>query len=151
SGRQAHLPGRFHGTPALRWIMVGVAASALIGACGSLDQGYASYLVKLVGINIIVVYGLNLLMGYAGQAFIAVAPTFAIGAYVTAVSAVQGWLPFPVAWLLAGAAAGLFGVIASLPALRLSGAYLAMISIAFNVVVEQVLVHSPDIMGGAMG
>jgi branched-chain amino acid transport system permease protein len=50
-----------------------------------------------------------------------------------------------------GTAAGLFGVIASLPALRLGGAYLAMVSIAFNVVVEQVLVHGPDVMGGAMG
>jgi ABC-type branched-subunit amino acid transport system ATPase component/ABC-type branched-subunit amino acid transport system permease subunit len=151
SALQTFSPHRLHSTPALRWAMISVAAIVLIGICHSLDQGYATYLVKLVGINIIVVYGLNLLMGYAGQAFIAIAATFAIGAYVTAVTVVQGWLSFPLAWLLAGTAGGLFGVIAGLPALRLSGAYLAMVSIAFNVVIEQVLVHSPDVIGGAMG
>jgi ABC-type branched-subunit amino acid transport system permease subunit len=72
----------------------------LVGACRSLEQGYATYLVKLAGINIIVVYGLNLLMGYAGQAFIAAGATFAIGAYVTAVAVTQGWVSFPLAWLL---------------------------------------------------
>lgn len=151
SGSKIHLPHRLHSTPALRWVMISAAAALLIGLCCSLDQGYATYLVKLAGINIIVVYGLNLLMGYAGQAFIAIAATFAVGAYVTAVTVVQGWLSFPLAWLLAGAAGGFFGVIAGLPALRLSGAYLAMVSIAFNVVIEQVLIHSPDDIGGAMG
>jgi len=151
SGLQTYLPHRLHSTSALRWVMILAAAVLLIGICRSLDQGYATYLVKLAGINVIVVYGLNLLMGYAGQAFIAVAATFAIGAYVTAVTVVQGWLSFPLAWLLAGTAGGLFGVIAGLPALRLSGAYLAMVSIAFNVVIEQILVHSPDVIGGAMG
>jgi ABC-type branched-subunit amino acid transport system ATPase component/ABC-type branched-subunit amino acid transport system permease subunit len=148
---QTYLPHRLHSTPALRWVMVCIVSVLLVGACRSLEQGYATYLVKLAGINIIVVYGLNLLMGYAGQAFIAAGATFAIGAYVAAVAVTQGWVSFPLAWLLAGAAAGLFGVIASLPALRLGGAYLAMVSIAFNVVVEQILIHSPDVMGGAMG
>jgi ABC-type branched-subunit amino acid transport system ATPase component/ABC-type branched-subunit amino acid transport system permease subunit len=135
----------------LRWLMILVAAVLLVGACHGLDQGYAAYLVKQAGINVIVVYGLNLLMGYAGQAFIAVAATFSIGAYVSAVAVTQDWLSFPLAWIVAGIVAGLFGVMASLPALRLGGAHLAMVSIAFNVIVEQILIHSPGFMGGAMG
>ena len=108
---------------------------------GASPTSYFSYLVRLSAINVTVVYSLNLLMGYAGQAFIATAAAFAIGAYASALGMIKLGLPFFVS--LAGGRnfGGSFGLASSLPAIRLSGAYLAMVSIAFNVVVEQVLIH----------
>lgn len=117
----------------------------------TITDGYIGYLARLVAVNVVVVYGLNLLIGYAGQAFIAASATFAIGAYTSALVMMKLGLPFIAAWPAGGIAAGIFGLLASLPALRLSGAYLAMVSVAFNVVVFQILVHWTDLTGGPIG
>jgi branched-chain amino acid transport system ATP-binding protein len=151
AGAMHFAAGRLRESALLHWLLVGLAAMLLTAACIGFGDGYVGYLVKLTAINVIVVYGLNLLIGYAGQAFIAVAAIFAVGAYVSALAVLQGGLPFVLAWALAGLGAGAFGVVASMPALRLSGAYLAMVSIALNVVIEQGLVHGPEFMGGAVG
>ena len=129
-----------------------LAAGALLMVAGwSISDGYISYLARLTAINVIVAYSLNLLVGYAGQAFIAAGATFAIGAYASALSMMMLGLPFLAAWAAGGILAGIFGLLSSLPALRLAGAYLAMVSIAFNVVVEQILIHWTEVTGGPIG
>ena len=112
---------------------------------------YLIYLAKLLALNIMVVYGVNLLMGYAGQAFLAISATFGIGAYVCALLVMKVGLPMPLAWLSGGLLAGLTGVLAGSASLALAGAYLAMVSIAFNVVVEQVIINWPSVTAGPMG
>lgn len=128
-----------------------LAAVALAVACSAITDDYLIYLAKLLALNVIVVYGVNLLMGYAGQAFLAIAATFGIGAYTCALSVMALGLPMPLGWLAGGLLAGATGLLAGLPALRLAGAYLAMVSIAFNVVVEQVIINWSSLTGGAMG
>jgi branched-chain amino acid transport system ATP-binding protein/branched-chain amino acid transport system permease protein len=127
-------------------VLVGVAV-----LCWVFPSGYGNLMIRLVAINLLVVCALNLLMGHGGQAFIAVAATFAIGAYASALGMMKLQLPWIVALAFGGSLAALFGLIASLPALRLSGAYLAMVSIAFNVIVEEVLVHWQSLTGGPVG
>ena len=112
-----------------------IVGTVLMLAGWSIADSYIGYLVRLTAINIIVAYSLNLLVGYAGQAFIAAGATFAIGAYASALCMMKLGLPFLIAWPAGGILAGVFGLVSSLPALRLAGAYLAMVSIAFNVVV----------------
>jgi ABC-type branched-subunit amino acid transport system ATPase component/ABC-type branched-subunit amino acid transport system permease subunit len=134
-----------------RKILVPVAAILLLAACWGIEDSYLLYLAKLLAINAIVVYGLNFLMGYAGQAYLAIGASFAVGAYVSALSMMQLGLPFLVAWPGGAVLAGIFGVLTGLPALRLAGAYLAMVSIAFNVVLQETLVNWASVTGGAMG
>jgi branched-chain amino acid transport system permease protein len=117
----------------------------------SITDSYIGYLARLTTINVIVAYSLNLLIGYAGQAFIAIGATFAIGAYASALGMMKLGAPFVVAWPAGGIMAGIFGLLSSLPAMRLAGAYLAMVSIAFNVVVEQILIHWTELTGGPIG
>ncbi|MGE0735028.1 MAG: ATP-binding cassette domain-containing protein [Alphaproteobacteria bacterium] len=136
------------------WTRAGLTAAAvgvLIVASWSVRDPYFNYLIKLTALNVAVVCGLNLLMGYAGQAFIAVAATFAVGAYASALAKIKLGLPFPAAWIGGALLAGLFGVISGVTAFRLAGAYLAMVSIGFNVVVEEILVHWSDVTGGPVG
>jgi len=128
-----------------------LGAAVLLASSWAVGDEYSSYLARLTAINVIVVYSLNLLMGYAGQAFIAAAAAFAIGAYASALGMMKLDLPFIVSWPAGGILAGIFGLASSLPALRLAGAYLAMVSIAFNVVVEQVLIHWTEVTGGPIG
>ncbi len=147
----SRLPGQ-HVWPRSRDKALVLIAGAAVIALGWINtDGYVAYLARLAAINVIVAYSLNLLVGYAGQAFIATGATFAIGAYASALSMMNFGAPFVVAWLAGGVLAGAFGLLSALPALRLAGAYLAMVSIAFNVVVDQVLIHWTDVTGGPIG
>ncbi len=133
------------------WQLPAIAILTLVGLCAVFPDGYLNLLLRLAAVNVLVVCGLNLLMGYGGQAFLAVAATFAIGAYASALALMKLDLPWALAIALGGALAAAFGLLTSLPALRLSGAYLAMVSIAFNVIVEEILVHWQGLTGGPVG
>ncbi len=98
----------------------------------------------------IVGFGLMLLIGFTGQISMGHAAFFAIGAYAEGILQGMGW-PFiasaPFAMLLAGAA----GFIIGLPALRLSGIYLAIATIAFGFIVEEGLARFDGLTGGNSG
>jgi len=145
-------PGQDVGRAARVRAMLLVAAMAVaVGASLMIEDRYENYLARLTLINIIVVYALNILIGYAGQAFVAGAAIFAVGAYGSAIGVMHFGVPFAIAWPLGALLAGIVGIVSALPALRLAGSYLAMVSIAFNVVAEQVLILGGDITGGPVG
>ncbi len=81
--------------------------------------------------------GLMLLSGYAGQISLGHAAFFAAGAYTETLLLTHGW-PFPLTLLAAGLLAGAVGVAIGLPALRLSGIYLAIATLAFAVPVARI-------------
>lgn len=95
-------------------------------------------------------FGLMLLSGYTGQISMGHAAFLAIGAYAEAILQAKG-VPFvvsaPVAILLAAAA----GVAIGLPALRLSGIYLAIATLAFGFIVEEVIARWESMTGGNAG
>lgn len=103
-----------------------------------------------VFINGIVAVGLMLLVGYTGQISLGHAAFFAVGAYAVAVLETRG-LPFLPALLAAGALSGVLGVLIGLPALRLKGIYLAMATLAFSFVVEEVIVRWSSVTKGNRG
>jgi ABC-type branched-subunit amino acid transport system ATPase component/ABC-type branched-subunit amino acid transport system permease subunit len=135
----------------LRYIALAVAMLVALGISLAMDDRYYIYLARLTLLNIIVVYALNILLGYAGQASIAAAAIFAVGAYGCALGVMHLGVPFPIAWPAGALLAGIVGIVSALPALRLAGAYLAMVSIAFNVVAEQILILGGDVTGGPVG
>ena len=90
-----------------------------------------------MAISIIVVVGLNLLVGYTGQISLGHAGFFAIGAYGTIVLMTKAHFPFLLALPAAGLIAAFFGFLLGLPALRLEGPYLAIATLGFGVTTTQ--------------
>jgi len=111
---------------------------------------YLLSLLSFVFIYSIVGFGLMLLSGFTGQMSLGHAAFFAVGAYTEAVLQTQGW-PFiasaPAAILLAAGA----GVVIGLPALRLTGIYLAIATMSFNFIVEEGLARWESVTGGNAG
>lgn len=92
--------------------------------------------------------GLNLLMGWAGQIHLGYAAVMAVGAYAS-IHLARAGAPFLVALAGGGAAAAVAGAVFGLPALRVRGLYLAMSTLALQLLVEWTIVHVPAISGGA--
>src|SRR6185436_15725887 len=99
----------------------------------------------------IVGVGLNVLLGLTGQISLGHVAFYAIGAYVVGIlttkSGLGFWLALPLATLIAGIAGALLAV----PALRVRGPYLAMITIAFGFVIEQGAAEWKAVTGGWNG
>jgi branched-chain amino acid transport system permease protein len=95
--------------------------------------------------------GMNVLLGFAGQKSLGQAGLFAAGAYAAALLTTQWDLGPWTALLLAAVISGVFGILIALPSLRVRGPSLAMVTLAFGIVVEKVVTEASDIFGGAMG
>ncbi len=104
----------------------------------------------LVFIYAIAGLGLMLLVGYTGLVSLGHAAFLAIGAYVHAYLLNLG-VPFPVAMASATLFSAVVGGLVGIPALRMTGIYLAVATLAFAVIVEQVLVHWEGVTGGFRG
>jgi branched-chain amino acid transport system permease protein len=102
-------------------------------------KNYYIYVFNFMAINVIVVVGLNLLVGYTGQISLGHAGFFAIGAYGTLVLMTKAHLPFLIALPCAGLVAAFFGFLLGLPALRLEGPYLAIATLGFGITATQVI------------
>ena len=111
---------------------------------------YLIYIINIAGIYSIVALGLNLLMGYAGQISLGHAAFFAIGAYSSALLA-NGGLSFWLAMPISGFLTALTGLALGLPALRLSGFYLAMATWGFSAIVNEVVIEWKSLTRGFSG
>jgi ABC-type branched-subunit amino acid transport system ATPase component/ABC-type branched-subunit amino acid transport system permease subunit len=132
----------------------GKYASAAIGLAWLLPAAVGRYytqMMALAGIFAIAGLGLNLLTGYAGQTSLGHAGFYAIGAYTGALLATKlglgFWIGLPFSVALAAAA----GLLMAYPSFRLEGPYLAMVTIAFGIIVNSVLVEWSDLTGGTQG
>jgi len=114
-----------------------------------MDEFYLGEL-ALVYIYAIAGIGLMLLVGYTGLVSLGHAAFLAIGAYAHTWFLSHGW-PFPLALLKASLITALVGAIVGLPAMRMTGIYLAIATLAFAVIVEQVIVHWESVTGGFRG
>ncbi len=134
-----------------RAILIGAPLIALAAVAINYANGYHVYIISLVGLTAIVGIGLNILLGLTGQISLGHVGFYAIGAYTAGLLMVRlgwsFWLALPVAGLLAGIA----GALLSIPALRVRGPYLAMVTIAFGFVVEQSAAEWDELTGGWNG
>jgi branched-chain amino acid transport system ATP-binding protein len=114
-------------------------------------NGYELYIIALVGLTTIVGVGLNVLLGMSGQISLGHTAFYAIGAYVVGILTTRlGWT-FWATLPLAGVIAGGAGVVLAIPALRVRGPYLAMVTIAFGFVAEQGAAEWEGLTGGWNG
>jgi branched-chain amino acid transport system permease protein len=134
-----------HGGQAFWYGLLGLA----LAAAPLLPEYYLSQL-TFVCIYALVGVGLMLLTGYTGQISLGHAAFLAVGAYTEAVLQAKG-MPFGVSLLAAGALAGLAGIVIGLPALRLTGIYLAIATIAFGFIVQEVLARWESVTRGNSG
>lgn len=113
-----------------------------------------SFLLKVftyVGMNVIVVTGLALLFGYAGQVSLGHAAFVGIGAYTCGFAITRLHLPWIVAFAAAGAMAALGGLVLALPSLRLKGHYLAMATLGFGELAALAFAEATPLTGGVDG
>lgn len=96
-----------------------------------LENGYQLRLVNFVGINILLVLGLNFVLGYAGLLSFAQVGFFLIGGYTTAILTSDYGLSFWLALPLSAVAAGLCACFVGMVTLRLRGHYFAFATFAF--------------------
>jgi ABC-type branched-subunit amino acid transport system ATPase component/ABC-type branched-subunit amino acid transport system permease subunit len=140
--------------------LVGLALAALIILPIFVQGTYYRFLGIVVFIYGIVAVGLNILAGYAGQFSLGHAALMAMGAYTTALlTKALAPLPFFAAtglhiWfgVVAGTlVAAAFGALLAVPALRVRGPYLAMVTIAFGWVIFKILQEWVSVTGGDLG
>jgi len=118
-------------------------------------------LLLLVCINIILAVSLNLSAGFLGQLILGHAAFMSVGAYTAAIFTMRmgitndmgivGTLGFFAALILGGLAAAVSGIIIGVPALRLRGDYIAIITLGFGLIVQSILLSLRNITGGAQG
>ncbi|MBU2980247.1 branched-chain amino acid ABC transporter permease [Lentibacter algarum] len=94
--------------------------------------------------------GLMLLVGHTGQVSLGHAAFLAIGAYTEVALMNIGW-PFLIAFPVAGIFTGIFGALIAIPAVRMSGIYLAIATLAVFVIVEELIILLEPITGGVGG
>jgi branched-chain amino acid transport system permease protein len=117
---------------------------------------YIDLVLKYIGINIILTVSLNLVNGYMGEFSVGHAGFMAIGAYASSLLTVWlfprelGPFLFPVALLAGGVAAGIAGLGIAFPSFRTRGDYLAIVTLAFNMIIKSVL-ENVDAIGGPRG
>ena len=115
------------------------ALMVFLAAFPFLVKNYYVYVANYIAINIIVVIGLNLLVGYTGQISLGHAGFFAIGAYGTIFLMTKAHFPFLLALPAGALIAALFGFLLGLPALRLEGPYLAIATLGFGITITQII------------
>jgi branched-chain amino acid transport system permease protein len=136
-----------HRTGLCVWLLAaGLALTPLV-----MRNPYNLSILNLIGLFVIVVLGLNLFIGYTGQISLGHAAFFGLGAYASAILTTSCHLPPWPALFLAAAAVALVALVVGVPALRLSGHYLAMATLGFNYVVHSLFVEWDAVTGGPSG
>lgn len=143
-----------------RWLMpallLGVFVLSLVIHRFELLDPYLQLIVMYIGINIILTVSLNLINGYMGEFSVGHAGFMAIGAYIASFLTVKvipahmiAWL-FPAAVFAGGIGAALIGLVVALPSFKTRGDYLAIVTLAFVMIVKSVI-ENIDALGGPRG
>jgi branched-chain amino acid transport system permease protein len=134
--------------PIARWTVAALLVLFAVVAPLSLHEYYLS-IINLVMIAVVGALGLNILVGYTGQISIGHAGFMSVGAYTAANLAVKAHLPFWITLPAGGLMAALIGAIVGIPSLRIKGLYLAIATLAGQLIIEWTINHVPWISGGA--
>jgi branched-chain amino acid transport system ATP-binding protein len=114
-------------------------------------NSYYVFIMATLALTAIVGIGLNVLLGLTGQVSFGHVGFYAIGAYTVAVLTVAAKWSFWLALPVAGVLSGVVGALLALPAMRVKGPYLAMVTIAFGFIVEHLAVEWRGVTGGQNG
>ena len=131
--------------------VVMMVAAAILPFVGN---DYWAVIASRAAIYWVLVAGLNLIVGFAGQLAIGYVALLTVGAYVTSVLAAGNVLPampLPICFAAAAVTGAVFGVIVGLPALRLRTFYFAISTLGFATIVTQIALAWQSVTGGGIG
>src|SRR5689334_6367208 len=134
--------------PIAKWTMIALAVIFVLIVPMVVHEYYLSIL-NLIFIAIVGALGLNILVGYTGQISIGHAAFMSVGAYTAANLAVRLGLPFWLTLPAGGMMAAAIGALVGIPSLRIKGLYLAIATLAGQLIIEWTINHVSWISGGA--
>ena len=129
--------------------VVGIAALGLFPVF--MHNPYYLHLAETILIYAILLFGLDIVVGYTGQVSLGHAGLFGIGSYTTGVLFLKLGMPILVALPASILVAALFGAVMALPALRVTGPYLAMVTLAFGTITQILINEMSFLTEGPMG
>jgi branched-chain amino acid transport system permease protein len=112
---------------------------------------YHYFIMNLILINLIAATGLNILIGFTGLLSLGHAAFFGVGAYTSALLITKLGFPFIITVIIAGFASAIAGIIVGIPSLRIKGFYLMVATLAFQFVIEYLIVHWDNLTRGIRG
>ena len=130
-------------------IVLAIAVAALLPTFW--PNPYYIHLMVVIGIYAILLLGLDIVVGYVGEVSLGHAALFGIGSYTAGVLHFQLAVPFLLAVPASIAVTGLFGAILALPALRVNGPYLAMVTLAFGTIIQILINEMTFLTNGPLG
>ena len=134
-----------------QFIAAVLAVAALAAFPLASGNPYYIHLVETIMIYAIVLFGLDIVVGYTGQVSLGHAGLFGIGAYTAGVLVLKMgaalWITLPAAI----AVTAFFGALLALPALRVTGPYLAMVTLAFGTIIQILINEMTFLTEGPMG
>ena len=135
----------------LKHIFLAVAIILLFGFPIVIPNPYYVHLVETILISAILLFGLDIVVGYTGQVSLGHAGLFGIGAYVAGTLFFHLGMPF---WVTVPAAiliTSVFGGMLALPALKVIGPYLAMVTLAFGTIIQILINEMSFLTEGPVG
>ena len=132
--------------PLARWTVVGLVV-LFVALPLSLSEYYLSIL-NLILIAVVGALGLNILVGYTGQISVGHGALMSVGAYTAANLITRLHAPFWLAVPGGGMMAAAIGAVIGVPSLRIKGLYLAIATLAGQLIIEWTINHVPWISGG---
>ncbi|MBS3957217.1 MAG: branched-chain amino acid ABC transporter permease [Clostridiales bacterium] len=135
----------------IRLVLLVLAFAAVAALPMLTSERYVLRVFTFTGVNVIIIAGMALLFGYAGQVSLGHAAFYGIGAYTCAFAVMQlGW-PWLGGVALAVALTATGGFLLAIPSLRLKGHYLAMATLGFGEIMRVAFVEARGITGGPDG
>ena len=116
-----------------------------------LNNPYYLHLAETILIYAILLFGLDIVVGYTGQVSLGHAGLFGIGSYTTGVLYLKFGLPILVAAPASIVVTAVFGALLALPALRVTGPYLAMVTLAFGTIIQILINEMTFLTEGPLG
>jgi len=128
-----------------------IAVLALLGFSLAVHNPYYIHLAETILIYIILLFGLDIVVGYVGQVSLGHAGLFGIGSYTAGVLFIHFGMPIWVTIPAAIIITSIFGGLLALPALKVVGPYLAMVTLAFGTIVQILINEMTWLTEGPMG
>ena len=132
-------------------LLAAIGLALLVGFPFVVDNPYYIHLAQTIAIYAILLFGLDIVVGYTGQVSLGHAGLFGIGAYTAGVLFMKFSAPLLLTLVAGVVVTAGFGALLALPALRVTGPYLAMVTLAFGTIVQILINEMTDLTNGAMG